>query len=88
MSFTTTYFVWRFQDEIHFQIMRPIYNEQLAHEKNVTTKWWEWTEGMGWDEEVEYVKNLALVPPSTAMSAGCTDTRRLGGNFFLVITGC
>jgi hypothetical protein len=90
IAVSMVYFSWKFRNEVHFLIMRPIYDKQLAHEKNVTTESWNWYEGSGWYLEVEYVKNLALAPPPTEQDdQGCTDTsQRLGGNFFLKLTNC
>jgi len=84
-----TYSIWRFQDEIHFQVMRPFYNAQLSHEKNVTTEWWDWTPGWGDGKGLAYLENPSLTPPYPSKSGGCTDTiQRLGGNFYLIKYTC
>jgi len=77
----------RFEDQIHFQIMRPFYLGQIAQSKE-TKMTWSWKGGLGWDKSLVFDRS-AEGPGEDSERDGCEfSTRRLDEHFYLQDWNC
>jgi hypothetical protein len=91
LGLSITYSCLQFSDEIHFQIMRPIYLRQISSaSKEINEQWWDWGGGGGYDTSLYYLRK---VTPSSLPSADddprCyTSIEKMSAHFFLSYISC
>lgn len=83
----------RFEDEIHFQILRPFYLAEIARSGGVSKMEWPWRGGLGFDKRLVFDKSgastLAIGEEVERRVDNCTySTRRMNGAFYLQTMTC
>jgi hypothetical protein len=81
-----------FEEQIHFQIMRPIYLHEIA-QSNAARMEWPWRGGLGFDEVLVFDRSaagqLAIGGTSERRIDSCVyETRRMSRDFYLDTARC
>jgi len=87
LGLSTTYLCLQFSDEIHVQIMRPIYLRQIpAASKEVNEQWWDWGGGSSYDESLLYLRKVTPSSFSFAQDnpGYSTTIEKMSTHFFLI----
>ncbi len=78
-----------FQDEIHFQIMRPFYLHEIAQSKDVTRMTWEWKGGSGWEDRLVFDRSGEGLGKGIKGQDNCKiSIRQMGEHFYLQSVTC